>query len=103
MDPRFERPSAFTLKPTTESISSYLADSALRTLVLLVAIILSSHLVFGFGTRKARELFIGLLLFTMISVQYYYLAQAVMHVPASRFYVYDVNSSFVLLHQFSIF
>lgn len=67
------------------------ANQALVILILFLSIGLSAHFSHGYGTKKAREFMIGLLMSLMIIVQLYYLLQASLFIPASRFQVYNSN------------
>mmetsp|Transcript_6659 Transcript_6659/g.14572 ORF Transcript_6659/g.14572 Transcript_6659/m.14572 type:complete len:234 (-) Transcript_6659:2316-3017(-) len=58
-------------------------------IVLLLSAGISAHMCYGFGTRKGREAFIGLILLLMVGTQVYHLIDASLYVPATRFYVYN--------------
>ena len=68
-------------------------------LVLAVSISISAHLAHGWGTRKAKEFFVGTFLLLMVCVQLYYLILAVNHIPSFP-YTYDVRN-ITFLHIFS--
>lgn len=57
-------------------------------LILLVVASLSVSLMYGVGTRKARETFVGLVFFSMIGYQLYYLILVSIYVPIFP-YTYD--------------
>ena len=57
-------------------------------LILLVVASLSSSIMYGVGTRKARETFIGLVFFSMLGYQFYYLILLSNYLPAFP-YTYD--------------
>lgn len=62
------------------------------TLVLLLIAGITAHLCYGYGTYKAKETYIMLILLLMIGTQMYYLINAATYIPASRFYTYNVRS-----------
>ena len=64
-------------------------EQGFNVLVLLVSAGFSAHLVYGFGTRKSKEMFIGLILLLLVGCQMYFLIQAAKFVPATRFYTYN--------------
>lgn len=64
-------------------------DQAFTMLVLLLAAGLSSHIAYGIGTKRAREMFLGLILLLMVGVQLFHLINAAVYVPASRFYTWN--------------
>jgi hypothetical protein len=66
-------------------------DQAFTTIVLVLTAGISAHICYGYGTKKAKELFIGLILLLMVSVQLYHLVMAAVYMPATRFYVYNVS------------
>jgi hypothetical protein len=61
------------------------------TLVLLLTAGITAHLCYGYGTYKAKETYIMLILLLMIGTQMYYLINAATYIPASRFYTYNVR------------
>lgn len=63
------------------------------TLVLLLTAGITAHLCYGYGTYKAKETYIMLILLLMIGTQMYYLINAATYIPATRFYTYNVRSS----------
>jgi hypothetical protein len=66
-------------------------------IVLLLSAGISAHMCYGFGSRKGREAFIGLILLLMVGTQFYHLIDAALYVPATRFYVYNVSMLILLL------
>ena len=48
----------------------------------------STHIVHGLGTKRARELFAMLVLCIIIGVQMFHLVHAVTYIPATRFFVW---------------
>lgn len=52
---------------------------------------ISSHLCFGYSTKKSRETFIGLILLLIIGFQFFHFVRAALYVPASRFFVFNEN------------
>lgn len=58
-------------------------------LVLILSAGVSVHICYGYGSRKARECFIFLLLLMAVSIQYFYVIQVSTYLPAGRFYTYD--------------
>jgi hypothetical protein len=66
-------------------------DQLFTVIVLLVSAGISSHICYGYGTRKAKEAFVGLILVLMVGTQFYHLINAVTFVPASKFQVYNVS------------
>ena len=66
-------------------------DQLFTVIVLLVSVGVSSHMCFGFGSKKAKEVLIGLILMLIIGTQFYHLINAAIYVPATPFYTYDVR------------
>jgi hypothetical protein len=64
--------------------------AVLSALVLAAAAGLSAHLFSGFGSRRWRSSFLGLLLLLLCATQLVYLLQAALHVPT---YPYRYDSS----------
>ena len=50
---------------------------------------ISSHLCFGYSTKKSRETFIGLILLIMLGFQLFHLIRAALYVPATRFSIFN--------------
>lgn len=71
-----------------DSVSFYLAEVAFKFIILVLCMAISSHIIHGFGTAKAKKTFMGLFFLTLIIVQYYYIIQASKHIPVNRFYTY---------------
>ena len=65
-------------------------DQVFTALILILSAGITAQIIHGFGTRKAKETFIGLILLLMIAVQFYNLINAAIYVPASKFYIYNV-------------
>jgi hypothetical protein len=66
-------------------------DQLFAVIVLVVSAGISSHFCFGYGSKKAKEVFIALILVLIVGTQFYHLIQAATYVPASKFYVFDVS------------
>ena len=64
-------------------------EQIFTVLVLLLSAGVSSHIAHGYGTRKSRELFASLVLAIIVGGQLYHLIQAVIYIPATRFYVWN--------------
>jgi len=58
-------------------------------IVLLTSAALSAHIMYGWGTRKAREAFVGLVLLMMFFYQLYYLVLASQYIPADSTYMFN--------------
>ena len=69
------------------------SHQAFAITVILLVIGVASHIMFGFGTKRAKESILAMIFFLMVACQLYYLLQASLYIPASRFQVY--NSNFV--------
>jgi hypothetical protein len=67
------------------------ADQAFSCIVLLLAAGLASHIAYGFGTKKAREMFIALVLLLLVGTQLFHLINAATYIPASRFYTWNTR------------
>lgn len=65
------------------------ADQAFTCIVLLLAAGVASHIAFGFGTKKAREMFVALILLLIVGTQLFHLINAATYIPATRFYVWN--------------
>lgn len=65
-----------------------LAEQVFTFLILVLSAGVCAHITHGFGTKKARELFAGLVLLIIISVQMFHLTHAATYIPASRFFVW---------------
>jgi hypothetical protein len=66
-------------------------DQLFAVIVLVVCAGISSHFCFGYGSKKAKEVFIALILVLIVGTQFYHLIQAATYVPASKFFVFDVS------------
>jgi hypothetical protein len=77
----------------SNSFNSFLGfgDQLFAGILLLVTAGISAHIVYGYGTKRAKELFVGLVLLTMACVQLYHLVNAAIYMPATRFYTYNVS------------
>ena len=58
-------------------------------IILVLCAGISSHLCFGYSTKKSREAFIGLILLIMMGFQLFHLLRAALYVPASQFSVFN--------------
>jgi len=65
------------------------ADQTFTVLILVVTAGISVQIAFGFGTKKARDNFIVLILGVLVVVQMYYLVHAVLYIPATQFYTFN--------------
>ena len=72
-------------------------DQLFTSIVLILSAAVSAHIAYGIGSRKARELFLFLILLLGVSVQYYYILEAIIYLPASKYYVYKVSNCFTLV------
>lgn len=61
------------------------------TIVLILVTGISSSICHGLGTHKGREAFICLILLLMAGVQIFHLINAVIYVPATRFYTFNTQ------------
>ena len=66
-------------------------DQVFTALVLILSAGITAQICHGYGTRKAKETFIGLILLLMVGVAFYNLINAAIFVPASQFHIYNVN------------
>ena len=64
-----------------------LGQHVFSAIVLVLTAGISSHLCFGYSSKKSRETFIGLILMIMMAFQAYHLILAALYVPATRFFV----------------
>ncbi len=64
------------------------SEQGLSFLLLVLSAGICSHITYGTGTKKARELFAFLVLGIVICIQMFYLVHAVTYVPATRFFVW---------------
>ena len=64
-------------------------EQVFTVVVLLLSAGISSHIAHGYGTRKSKELFASLVLAIIVGGQLYHLIQAVIYIPATRFYVWN--------------
>jgi hypothetical protein len=60
-------------------------------LVLVLSAGISSYIRYGYGTRKAREMFISLILVIIVGVQFYHLVFAAINIPANKYMVYNTD------------
>jgi hypothetical protein len=65
------------------------AEQIFTGFALIVSAGVSSHIAYGHGTRKAKELFATLILAIILGGQLYHLIQASTYIPATRFYVWN--------------
>lgn len=66
------------------------SDQAFAVIVLVLCAGITSHFMYGFGTRKAKDTFVALILLLLVGVQLFYLIPAAITVPATKFYVWNV-------------
>ena len=66
-------------------------DQTFTVIILLLTAGLTAHMRYGMGTRKAKELMIGLVLALAVGVQLYHLIFAAIYVPASRFHIFNTK------------
>ena len=64
-----------------------LSQHVFSAIVLVLAAGISSHLCFGYSSKKSRETFICLILMIMMAFQAYHLIRAALYIPATRFFV----------------
>ncbi len=83
------RPSLDYSDDFDNSVSYYLSGVIFKALVLILTMAVSSHIIHGFGSVKAKKTFMGLFFLTLTIVQYYYIIQASRHIPINRFYTYQ--------------
>lgn len=67
-------------------------DQYFVVIVLLLSAGITAHICHGYGTIKAKELFVALILVLLVGTQLYHLIYASVYVPATKFYVYNVRS-----------
>jgi mannose/fructose/N-acetylgalactosamine-specific phosphotransferase system component IID len=68
-------------------------DQLFAVIVLVICAGITAHFCFGFGTKKAKETFVALILVLIVGTQFYHLIQAATYVPASKFYVFNVSDA----------
>ena len=68
-----------------------LAEELFTLLVMVVSAGVTTHIAHGFSTKKARELFVALVLFIIVGVQMFHLVYAVTYIPATRFYTWKAD------------
>lgn len=64
-------------------------EEVFTALVLLLSAAVASHIMYGYGTKHARECFVGIVLLMMFGYQLYYLILSSQFVPAGPEYTYD--------------
>lgn len=68
-------------------------DQLFTVIVLVVCAGITSHMCFGFGTKKAKETFVALILVLIVGTQFFHLITAVTYIPVSKNYSFDVSQS----------
>lgn len=64
-------------------------DQVLTGAMLIVCAGVSSHIMFGYGTRRGKEAFIGLVLCLAVGIQMYYLINASIVIQTTKFETYN--------------
>lgn len=64
-------------------------DHVFGAIVLVLCAGISSHLCFGYSTKKSRETFILLILLLIIGFQFFHIIRAALYIPATRFFVFN--------------
>ena len=64
-------------------------DHVFSAIILVLCAGISSHLCFGYSSKKSKETFIGLILLTMLGFQLFHLLRAALYVPATQFLVFN--------------
>jgi len=72
-------------------------DQLFTVIVLVVCAGITSHMCFGFGTKKAKETFVALILVLIVGTQFFHLITAVTYIPVSKNYSFDVSQTVRLL------
>jgi hypothetical protein len=72
-------------------IDSGFDEHVFSAIILALGAAVSVHICHGYGTRMARESFIGLILLLIVGFQMYHLIRAALFVPATRFFVYNTK------------
>lgn len=67
-----------------------LGNQLFSGIILFVSAGVCAHICYGYGTKKAKDMFAGLILLTMACIQLYHLINAAIYMPATRFYTYNV-------------
>jgi hypothetical protein len=58
-------------------------------IVMVVSAAVASHIMYGYGTKRAREAFVGIVLGMMFCYQLYYLVLASQYIPADHTYMFN--------------
>jgi hypothetical protein len=58
-------------------------------LVLVISAGICTHIVHGFGTKKARDMFVMLILLIIVCGQLFHLVHAATYIPATRFFIWN--------------
>ena len=66
-------------------------DQLFTGILLVICAGISAHIMHGYGTRKARDTFVGLVLLLAVSVQMFHLVKASVSSTTSKFYTFDVS------------
>ncbi len=82
------QPTSWQNEDLSDSVSYYLGEVVFKVIVLILTMAVSSHIIHGFGTAKAKKTFMGLFFLSLTLVQYYYIIKASKHIPSNRFYSY---------------
>ena len=72
-------------------------DQLFTVIVLVVCAGITSHMCFGFGTKKAKETFVALILVLIVGTQFFHLITAVTYIPISKNYSFDVSQTLPIL------
>lgn len=66
-------------------------NQAFTVIILVLIAGISAHISYGYSTRRAREMFIALILILIVGCQFYHLIFAALYVPATQFKVFNVR------------
>jgi len=75
-------------------------NQAFTVIILLVVAGISAHISFGYSTRRAREMFIALILILLVGCQFYHLIFAALYVPATQFSIFNVCIMLLISYLF---
>ena len=81
-------------------------NQAFTVIILLLVAGISAHISYGYSTKRARELFIALILILIVGCQFYHLIFAALYVPATQFHIFNVyryNYSIYNTYTYSYF
>lgn len=65
------------------------ADQLFTAVVLIVCAGISAHICHGYGTRRAKETFIGLVLFLAVGTQMFHIINASININSNKFHLYN--------------